>query len=69
MSLDKRHGGPYDRGRADNYYRREYRPHYFTGATRLSEEIFERHMTEREIAEYSFGFYENELSGDKKDWG
>ena len=25
---DQRHGGPFDRGTADSYYRREFDPHY-----------------------------------------
>lgn len=39
MSYDKRHGGPCDRGSADAYYRRLYRPHYFKGGTGVGEEI------------------------------
>ena len=34
-----RHGGAFDRGSADSYYHRERRPHYFVGATYLSEEV------------------------------
>ena len=33
---DKRHGGPYDRGGADSYYRRGCRPHYYTAEDRKS---------------------------------
>ena len=32
MEINRRHGGPYDRGSADSYYRRPPRPHYFVGA-------------------------------------
>ena len=39
MKYDERHGGPYDRGGADSYYRRPFRPHYFVGATYQSKEI------------------------------
>ena len=28
-----RHGGPYDRGGADAYYRRKFSPHYFESDT------------------------------------
>ena len=28
-----RHGGPMDRGAADSYYRRQFRPHFFSGDT------------------------------------
>ena len=31
--MNKRHGGPYDRGSADSYYQRGPRPHYFKGDT------------------------------------
>ena len=33
MTYDKRHGGPYDRGAADSYYRRGFNPHYFVEGT------------------------------------
>jgi hypothetical protein len=66
--IDKRHGGAYDRGRADSYYRRERRPHLFSDATYRSEEIEERFMTKQQIAEYNLGYYENEVSGDFKEW-
>ena len=46
---DKRHGGPYDRGGADSYYRRGYNPHYFTGATYQSPEVPMHKMTAEEI--------------------
>jgi hypothetical protein len=44
MKFDMRHGGAWDRGSADAYYRRAYRPHYFVGATGSSEEITEDRM-------------------------
>ena len=66
---DKRHGGPYDRGGADSYYRRGYNPHYFTGATYQSPEVPMHKMTAEEITAYTKGYNENEMSGDKKDWG
>lgn len=68
MEVDRRHGGPYDRGRADSYYRRGMRPHFFSDATYRSEEIEERFMTKRQIAEYNLGYYENEVAGDFKEW-
>lgn len=60
-----RHGGPYDRGDADAYYGRQFRPHYFEGATSQSQEITD--LTEEQHAEYCAGFNENP-SG-QKDWG
>lgn len=66
---DDRHGGPYDRGGADSYYGRPYRPHYFLKATYQSEEITQEGMTTKELGEYFDGYYDNETLGDKKDWG
>jgi hypothetical protein len=66
---NKRHGGPYDRGSADSYYGRGFCPHYFKGATYSTARVDEQHMTTEELAEYSAGYYDNEESGDKKDWG
>ena len=41
----QRHGGPYDRGAADNYYHRGFRPHYLVGATYQTDEISREDMT------------------------
>ena len=68
MNIDKRHGGAYDRGSADSYYRRPRRPHFFTDATYLSDEIPERFMTAQQIAEYNFGFDMNEADQNFKEW-
>ena len=65
---DQRHGGPYDRGSADSYYRRGYNPHYFKGATYSTDRVDEQHMTVQELAAYKAGYYDNEDAGDKKDW-
>jgi predicted HD phosphohydrolase len=65
MKYDERHGGPYDRGGADSYYRRPFRPHYFAGATYQSTE----HVAEKgtpEYEAYKAGFDENETSGSFK---
>ena len=66
---DERHGGPYDRGGADSYYRRGYDPHYFVGATGTSERVPMALMTAEEITAYSAGYRDNEEAGDFKDWG
>lgn len=66
---DDRHGGPYDRGGADSYYRRGYDPHYFVGATNQSEKVPMALMTAEEITAYSAGYRDNEDAGDFKDWG
>jgi hypothetical protein len=67
--MDKRHGGAYDRGRADSYYNRGHKPHMFAGATYASAEIAQNGMTPEQVAEYSAGYRWNEEFGDKKDWG
>jgi hypothetical protein len=66
MNIDTRHGGPYDRGSADSYYRRGRNPHYYKGATGRSELVAE--LTQQELAEYNLGFDENEASGNFKEW-
>jgi len=66
---DDRHGSPYDRGSADSYYGRQYKPHYYKGATYQSERVGLDDMTSEEILAYYDGYYDNEKNGDKKDWG
>jgi hypothetical protein len=67
MSVNKRHGGPYDRGSADSYYRRGRNPHYYKGDTARSELVLA--LTKQELAEYNLGYDENEASNNFKDWG
>jgi len=67
--MDKRHGGPYDRGSADSYYRRGRKPHYYVGDTYSSEIVTEERMTLEEINEYYKGFDDNEQDQNFKDWG
>ena len=66
MTYDERHGGAWDRGSADSYYRRPPRPHYFVGDTYTSPEVTEENMTEEEIRAYHAGFEHNEQSGNFK---
>ena len=68
MSNHHRHGGPYDRGSADSYYRRDRRPHYFVGGSYMSDEVLEKDMTAEEIAAYNKGFDDNEDSQNFKDY-
>jgi len=65
---DKRHGGAYDRGSADSYYRRAFAPHYYTGGTGMSRRVEQAEMTAKEIAAYTAGFEENEELGHFKDY-
>jgi hypothetical protein len=65
---DKRHGGPYDRGSADSYYRRGYRPHYYAGGNSTSEKVVQNQMTPEEIEAYAAGYDDNEAQGNFKEW-
>ena len=64
---DKRHGGPYDRGAADAYYRRPFKPHYFEGASYSTKRVEALIPEEREA--YREGWADQHASGDFKDWG
>ena len=68
MRLDRGHGSPYDRGSADSYYQRSFRPHYFVGETYNSDEIQQSEMTLEEIEEYVRGWRENQAAGNFKEW-
>ena len=65
---DARHGGPFDRGGADSYYRRGWDPHYYEGSTYQSKRIEMADMTLKEIVEYTEGYNDNEESGNFKDY-
>lgn len=65
---DKRHGGPWDRGAADSYYRRGCNPHYYVGGTGMSDRISKENMTPEEIKAYYAGYDYNESCGDFKDY-
>jgi len=65
---NKRHGGPYDRGHADSYYRRGENPHYYKGDTGSSEKVKAEDMTEDELDDYFAGYKANEELGDFKQW-
>lgn len=69
ITYDQRHGSPYDRGAADSYYGRDYWPHYFVGDTHKSRRVDMDQMTASELAAYTAGYRDNEVNGDKKDWG
>tara|TARA_Y100000385_G_C12677539_1_gene460620 strand:- start:19 stop:228 length:210 start_codon:yes stop_codon:yes gene_type:complete len=69
MKYNDRHGGPYDRGGADSYYRRGFKPHYYSGDSMQSDEIPEALMTTAEVDAYRAGYNDNEDLGAFKDWG
>jgi hypothetical protein len=62
------HGSPEDRGSADSYYRRPPYPHYYPEGTGRGQRIDEVAMTEKEIADYWYGFHENEKERNWKEW-
>lgn len=68
VQYDNRHGGPFDRGSADNYYGRVFNPHYYVGGTGMSALVEKDQMTAAEIVAYTAGFEWNEKFGDKKDY-
>ena len=65
---DDRHGGPFDRGAADSYYRRGASPHFFSGSTYISSLIDSGGMTDDELEAYHAGYRYNQEQGDYKEW-
>lgn len=61
-----RHGGPFDRGAADAYYRRGYDPHYYTGATYSTPRVDGYKMTTEELDAYKAGWEYQMESGEFK---
>ena len=62
--MNKRHGGAYDRGSADSYYRRGRKPHYYVGDTYSSEIVTEERMTLEEINDLCRSIAEETLDPD-----
>jgi len=65
---NRRHGGAYDRGAADAYYRRPFHPHYFVGGSYMSPMVKCEDMTVAEHADYYNGFYDQVASGQFKEY-
>jgi len=63
---DRSYGSPYDRGRADSWYRRGRNPHYYPNGTHRPPRIME--LTTEQIAEYRAGYASGEADGDHKEW-
>jgi hypothetical protein len=65
----KRYGGPYDRGSADRFYGRPFKPHYYIQSQRkLSSSpilVTDEYMTEEQRREYELGWNEET---DRKDY-
>jgi len=66
QQFDKRHGGSWDRGSADSYYRRPYKPHKYASDTGASERI--ESLSASDLAAYDAGYENNEALGYYKDW-
>jgi hypothetical protein len=64
----ERHGGPFDRGSADSWYRRSPDPHYWTHGSYHGERIGHNRMSEQEISDYYEGYEDNEKSGGHKEY-
>lgn len=56
IEIDKRHGGPYDRGGADAFNQRRFDPHYFVEDTFGSPVIGVEDMTPEDILQYTLGY-------------
>ena len=65
---DDYHGGPFDRGMADSWYRRSRKPHCYGNFTG-GQLVDEANMTEEQVEAYNAGFDFNEENGDFKDFG
>lgn len=61
------HGGPFDRGSADSYYRRPKKPHMWPEGTYNGTEV--TNLSDEELKAYEAGYDLNEWDGDFKDWG
>ena len=65
---NNRHGGPFDRGAADSYYQRGINPHYYVGATYMSDKVELDDMNAEDIKDYFAGYKYQEESGIFKEW-
>lgn len=66
QEFDATHGGPFDRGMMDSYYRRGCNPHKYPNGTHQNPRV--DNLTAEETHEYHMGFEYNEESGDYKEW-
>ena len=62
-----KHGGPYNRGSSDAYYRRPFDPHYWTNGTGGNGRINIEEGTP-EYEAYRQGYYDQALRGLFKDY-
>ncbi len=66
MTYDKRHGGAWDRGSADSYYRRPYSPHKYVAGTMTSDKVVS--LSAADLEAYKAGWQDNETLGWFKEW-
>jgi len=66
QQYDKRHGGAWDRGSADSYYRRPYNPHKYVAGTLTSDKVVS--LSAVDLAAYEAGWQDNEALGWFKEW-
>ena len=65
--MNKEHGSLYDRGSADAYYRRPIKPHYYPNQdVGFSEPVYD--VTKEQEMEYLKGYWDQQKSGDFKDY-
>ena len=56
LEINKKHGGPFDRGGADFYYHRDFDPHYWPEGTGHGTRVEKTDMTLAEQTEYFLGW-------------
>jgi hypothetical protein len=64
--VDRSHGSPFDRGRADSYYSRPVDPHFYPEGTGHGTRVTE--LSDAQVKAYLDGYAWNEECGDKKNW-
>jgi hypothetical protein len=62
------HGGAFDRGMADSYYRRPRNPHKWPNGTYNGTAVRGGDLSDEEMEAYEDGYDLNEWQGDHKDW-
>ena len=62
------HGGPFDRGMADSYYRRPRFPHKWPNGTYNGGQVVGGDLSDEELEAYEAGYDYNEWNGDHKEW-
>ena len=61
------HGGPYDRGAADSWYRRDKDPHCWPRGTGHGERVEADELSPLQLEAYHAGYDENEANNTHKE--